>query len=55
MLGQSFVKDPDQTVGNLLKGANASGVRVDRGELGEGIEKKAENFADEDMAQVKGG
>lgn len=55
LLGQSFVKDPDLTVGKLLKKSNASVVRFDRVELGEGIEKKAENFADEVMAQVKGG
>ena len=55
LLGQSFVKDPDQTVGKLLKGANASVVCFERVELGEGIEKKSENFADEVMAQVKGG
>ena len=55
LLGQSFVKDPDQTVGALLKQADASVVRFERVELGEGIEKKAENFADEVMAQVKGG
>jgi elongation factor Ts len=30
-------------------------VKFDRMELGEGIEKKEENFADEVMAQVKGG
>lgn len=55
LLGQSFVKDPDQTVGTLLKQANASVLRFERIELGEGMEKKAENFADEVMAQVKGG
>ena len=55
LLGQSFVKDQDQTVGALLKQADASVVRFERVELGEGIEKKAENFADEVMAQVKGG
>jgi elongation factor Ts len=55
LLGQSFVKDPDQTVGKLLDGAGASVVRFERIELGEGIEKKSENFADEVMAQVKGG
>jgi elongation factor Ts len=55
LLGQSFVKDPDQTVGKLLEAANASVLRFERMELGEGIEKKAENFADEVMAQVKGG
>jgi elongation factor Ts len=55
LLGQSFVKDPDQTVSKLLEAANASVLRFERMELGEGIEKKAENFADEVMAQVKGG
>ncbi len=49
--GQPFVKDPDQTVGKLLaaKGAVVTGfVRL---EVGEGIEKKQENFADEVAAQ----
>jgi elongation factor Ts len=55
LLGQPFVKDPDQTVGKLLKAAGASVVRFERLELGEGIEKKQENFAEEVMAQVKGG
>ena len=55
LLGQSFVKDPDLTVGKLLEQANASVRRFERMELGEGIEKKSENFADEVMAQVKGG
>ena len=55
LLGQSFVKDPDLTVGKLLQQSDASVLRFDRIELGEGIEKKAENFADEVMAQVKGG
>ncbi|MGD8873790.1 MAG: translation elongation factor Ts, partial [Gammaproteobacteria bacterium] len=54
LLGQAFVKDPDQTVGKLLQAANASVLRFERMELGEGIEKKSENFADEVMAQVKG-
>ena len=55
LLGQSFVKDPDLTVGKLLEQAGASVVRFERIELGEGIEKKEESFADEVMAQVKGG
>jgi elongation factor Ts len=55
LLGQSFVKDPDQTVGKLLEGAGATVAGFQRMELGEGIEKKTENFADEVMAQVKGG
>jgi elongation factor Ts len=55
LVGQPFVKDPDQTVGQLLKSAGAEVISFDRMELGEGIEKKTENFADEVMAQVKGG
>jgi elongation factor Ts len=55
LLGQAFVKDPDQTVGKLLDAAGARVAGFERMELGEGIEKKAENFADEVMAQVKGG
>jgi elongation factor Ts len=55
LLGQSFVKDPDQTVGQLLDAASACVLGFERMELGEGIEKKTENFADEVMSQVKGG
>ena len=55
LLGQSFVKDPDLTVGKLLDQSGATVLRFERVELGEGIEKKSENFADEVMAQVKGG
>ncbi len=54
LVGQAFVKDPDQTVGKLLQKAGAQVVRFERLELGEGIEKKQENFAEEVMAQVKG-
>jgi elongation factor Ts len=54
LLGQAFVKDPDITVGRLLADAGASVNRFMRLELGEGIEKKAENFAEEVMAQVRG-
>ncbi len=54
LLGQPFVKDPDLTVGKLLKDAGATVISFDRFELGEGVEKKAENFAEEVMAQVKG-
>jgi elongation factor Ts len=52
LLGQAFVKDPDQQVGKLLKQAGASVVRFARLEVGEGIEKKTENFADEVKAQA---
>ena len=54
LLGQPFVKDPDQTVGKLLDQAGASVAAFSRFEVGEGIEKKTENFAEEVMAQVKG-
>jgi elongation factor Ts len=54
LLGQPFVKDPDQTVGALLKSKNASVARFTRFEVGEGIEKEETNFAEEVMAQVRG-
>lgn len=54
LLGQPFVKDPDTTVEKLLKGANASVKSFIRYEVGEGIEKKEDNFAEEVMAQAKG-
>ena len=55
LVGQPFVKDPDVSVGKLLKGANASVAVFVRFEVGEGIEKKADNFVEEVMAQVHGG
>lgn len=54
LLGQPFVKNPDQTVEQLLKAAGATVVGFDRLEVGEGIEKKVDNFAEEVMAQAKG-
>lgn len=54
LLGQPFVKDPDQTVEKLLKAAGAKVAGFVRYEVGEGLEKKSENFAEEVMAQVKG-
>jgi len=54
LVGQAFVKDPDITVGKLLKASNADVAQFVRFEVGDGIEKKQENFADEVMAQVKG-
>jgi len=54
LLGQPFVKDPDQTVEKLLKSKNAVVNSFCRFEVGEGIEKKVENFADEVMAQISG-
>ncbi len=54
LLGQSFVKDPDQTVEKYLEGGAASVRAFSRFEVGEGIEKRAENFAEEVLAQVQG-
>lgn len=52
LLGQPFVKDPDVTVAKLLKDADASITSFVRYEVGEGIEKKEENFAEEVMKQI---
>jgi len=54
LLGQPFVKDPDQTVEKLLKTSHAEIAGFVRFELGEGIEKKQEDFAAEVMKQVRG-
>ncbi len=54
LVGQPFVKDPDVTVEKLLKQAQATVRAFARLEVGAGIEKKQENFADEVMATVKG-
>jgi elongation factor Ts len=55
LVGQPFVKDPDTTVGKLLKEHGATVQAFVRFEVGEGIEKKADNFVEEVMAQVRGG
>ncbi|MEO0615395.1 MAG: translation elongation factor Ts [Pseudomonadota bacterium] len=52
LVGQPFVKDPDQTVGKLLQQHGATVSRFVRYEVGEGVEKKEDNFAEEVMAQV---
>lgn len=59
LMEQQFVKDPDKTIEQLLKekistiGENISIRRFVRFGLGEGLEKKQENFAEEVMSQVK--
>ena len=52
LLGQDFVKDSDTTVAKLLEGAGAEVASFVRYEVGEGIEKKQEDFAAEVMAQI---
>jgi elongation factor Ts len=53
LVGQPFVKDPDTTVGKLLAKDGGKVVSFGRFEVGEGIEKKQENFAEEVMAQAR--
>ena len=54
LLGQAFVKNPDVKISQLLKENNAEVLKFVRFEVGEGIEKKVDNFVDEVMAQAKG-
>ncbi|MDQ0337291.1 elongation factor Ts [Caldalkalibacillus uzonensis] len=55
LLEQEFVKDPDLSIGKLLQkeGQDVTIKQFYRYQLGEGIEKKEENFAEEVMSQVK--
>jgi len=59
LMEQSFVKDQDKTITTLLNekiaaiGEKISIRRFARYELGEGLEKKVDNFAEEVMAQAK--
>lgn len=53
LVDQPFVKDGDVTVSEFLKSKNADVLAFVRFEVGEGIEKKEENFADEVKAQMK--
>jgi elongation factor Ts len=54
LVEQAFVKDPDTSVGKLVKAAGASVVSFCRFEVGEGIEKASVDFAAEVAAQLKG-
>ena len=51
---QDFVKDSDVTVGTFVKNNGGSIVNMVRFEVGEGIEKKEENFVEEVMSQING-
>jgi len=52
--GQPFVKDPNQTVGDLLAKNGAKVLAFYRFEVGEGIEKEEENLAQTVRSQVQG-
>ncbi len=53
LIDQAFVKDNEVTIGKLLENNNNNIQSFHRLEVGEGVEKKDENFADEVMAQIK--
>ena len=53
LVDQPFVKDPDTTVGKLVKSAGAEVISFTRIEVGEGIEKEEVDFAAEVMAQAR--
>ena len=54
LLGQPFVKDPETTVEKLLKSKGATVKGFIRYEVGEGLEKRSDDFAAEVMATMKG-
>jgi len=54
LLGQAFVKDPAKTIESLLKENDAQVQTFVRFVVGEGVEKKEDNFVEEVMAQVRG-
>jgi len=53
LYGQAFIKDPDISVGKLVKSKNATVESFVRFEVGEGIEKMEDNFVEEVMAQAR--
>ena len=53
LYGQAFIKDPETSVGELVKSKNAEVESFVRFEVGEGIEKKEDNFVEEVMAQAQ--
>jgi elongation factor Ts len=54
LVDQPFVKNPDVTIGSMLKDAGANVVEFIRYELGEGIDKQVVDFREEVMQQAKG-
>ena len=54
LLEQQFVKDPDVNVETYAKRNNSTIISMTRFEVGEGIEKKKEDFASEVMSQING-
>ena len=54
LLEQEFIKDPDLDVETYVKNNNSKIISVVRFEVGEGIEKRQDDFASEVMSQIKG-
>nr|CAF32224.1 elongation factor Ts [Pseudoalteromonas translucida TAC125] len=52
LTGQAFIMEPKKTVGEILKEKNATVTSFVRVEVGEGIERKEEDFAAEVAAQI---
>ena len=52
LLGQPFVKNPDQSISQLVDAAAATVEQMARFEVGEGLEKRADDFVAEVMAQA---
>lgn len=53
LVDQPFVKDPDMTVAAFAKSKGATVKSFVRFEVGEGIEKREDNFVEEVMSQIK--
>jgi len=53
LMKQAFVKDPSMTIEKLLADQGSKVLRFTRFEMGEGLQKKSENLADEVAAQVE--
>ena len=51
-MDQPFIKDGDISISKLLKSKGAEIVRFTRFQLGEGIEKKQDNLAEEVAKQI---
>ena len=54
LLGQNFVKDTEITIAELLENSGAEVSRIIRYELGEGLEKRSDDFVGEVLAQAAG-
>ena len=54
LLEQPFIKDPDLDVAGYAKANNMAVVKIVRFEVGEGMEKRNDDFASEVMSQING-